>query len=341
MSAADLTMNAVMHENVSFDERILNVTELDEYAEGFKKVALVTAGFMQTLDAIAPLSHSSSSVLKDLNGLTEILSALNMCALYDWWVYGKRESSEHTNFMALSTVLQTALTAKFLAGVTQVTADKMEWISNTLGNIPVIGQGLGILECAAYGYNAVYHVKKYRANEAEKSEFQATVAKVQAQLSVIERFSKDVDVQSAIEKELPEEAEVTKHLMDNDIKLQYLQARLGSRITVLNRDIENLDISQNMLRMSLVNDISHIAYGILAIVASALLLAGSSAAVVVSGVPLALCSFVACSISLSKLLYHKHCEKKMSRKLVLEVPPIVKMAIEAQKNKMLIKVQQS
>jgi hypothetical protein len=328
------------------EERICNLTELDEYAEGFRKVATVSASLMQTIDAIAPLSHETKSIHLDIEGLADILSTINMCALYDWWVHGKKESQEHTNFMAISTVLQTALTSKFLASFSHVTADKMAWICDTIGSIPVIGQGIGILEAVSYGYNAVHHVNQYKVNRAEVAEHQSTVQKVQNQLFVLQQLSEgfekagasEIILQRAIERDFPEEAQVTAHVLDDKIKLRYLNAHWTSKVTVLTGKIANLDIKQNMIMVSLVNDISHIVSGILTILGSILLMAGSSAAVAVNGIPLALCAFIACSISLSKLVYHKHCEKQISRRPSVEIPAIVKMAQDAKNSNLFLKL---
>lgn len=330
--------------------RTCDMTEIADAIEGTRKVGLVSASVLDTVEASVP---EMPKALKDMQiGVTffnNIPFTINTFALFEWWSRGKKQSDQHTAFMLLSTIQQVVGTAKFAANVGVYITEQLghtslvdvAGICDKIGSIPVLGQGMGILETVAYSFSAWHHTNKIRKVSAKVNLHNTTIQKVQRQLVALTALPKELgsresgskddaehhaELQKRIEadRELSEEAEVTRHITDGKHKLEYLETKFKHRVELYTNKIERAELNKKKYWVSLVNDISHIVYGILTILS----LAGVTA-LAGTGLPMIVLGLVAMSISLYKFVYHKRIEKQLEKKRPPPIPEVVKMAQEA------------
>lgn len=292
---------------------------------------------------------SGLQLARDALGFSHnIFQGLNALSLikdwYEWINGGEERTWQKTASMAAITVLEALGVAKLLL---RCNIDGLASIANTIGNIPVLGQGLGILQVIAYGGSLISHTQNYSKINLDIAEKSEEIQKIKVQLNKIkglesnfeefgeikaksflnfQAYNPDEQLQEAIESDrsFSGEKRRTDVLVRGEDKLKYLETKYVYEIKL--RDNENAcsEIKLMKLRVSMISDINLFVMGILTTIG----LSGVSALSVV-GTPLIVLGLIFASFSLYKYYHNNMCDEEQKKYAPPPLPYILKAVEKA------------
>lgn len=265
--------------------------------EVLEKVGRVASG------VVSAINHNATSVPgplgEVLGGSIEMVNILDFINRIRWFVSATAKCWQETASMVCLTVLQFMESLQFLE---RVKALSLSRITANIGRIPVLGIALNVVNFGYRGFDAWTVLKDLSSNRDQLQACRETIAQSTRKLDEVSRSDDQLANQL-----INEHVQGITFTTPADSKA-YLSVKYQSEVTKYTQELNHVKLERKMLWTSLVDDISNIALGILA-------LAGvcGVAFLAVTSLPMIILGTVVAAIGLSKYLYQRSCKQVMAQ----------------------------